>query len=567
MRSVRRFIPAAGLVLALVGGGVFAAASQASETEPAFKVPEGFTVADPQETAEVTPQIVGGTSASFSSAPWMVQLLFDWNRDGQYYFTCGGTLVAPNKVLTAAHCLHDGNGNRQDWGRYGLVLGGTGKLLGGADNSAGTAVDVTRSWVRSGYDDATIVNDIAVLTLAKPLPYATLPVADSADAALYTPGTAATTYGWGMTSADSETGKLSPTLLKASMPINADAECATALDGILGEGTFRPGAMLCAGEPGTGSDATGISTCPGDSGGPLVAGGRVVGVVSWGVGTQTTSCNVSGSYDVFTKVSSYASKVKPRVDDTDLTRNGKADLLVRAATGGKAYRYNSTGSGFSSTRTYVGDFGAYNMVLQADMDRDGHQDFILRSRSTGAVYWRHRTATSSTYTNTKIASDWSTRKRIITPGDVTGDQLPDLLSVTSGGTLYVYPGRGNGTYGTRITAGTGYGTFNSLRGKGDFTGDGRPDLIARGSGGAVYLLKGTGKASAPFERGIQVRDWDSYNAFAAPGDVTGDGRADFVARTSGGTLYLYPGTGKASSGIFADRVKIGTGWNQYNIFA
>jgi hypothetical protein len=63
-----------------------------------------------------------------------------------------------------------------------------------------------------------------------------------------------------------------------------------------------------------------------------------------------------------------------------------------------------------------------------------------------------------------------------------------------------------------------------------------------------------------------VRTWAGYNAFDAVGDVTGDGKADFLARTPAGTLYLYPGTGKATSEIFATAVKIGTDFKQYDIF-
>ncbi|MGP3980947.1 trypsin-like serine protease [Streptomyces sp. KR80] len=575
-RRLSRVIPATGLALALVTGGVLTATSYAGESDPrpGLSAPKGFSVEDPGSAdadsgtgqASKDARIIGGTSTSYSSAPWMVQLLFEWDRDGLYYFTCGGTLVAPNKVLTAAHCLHDGDGVRQDWGKYGAVLAGTSKLLGGPDNSEGEFVDVVRSWVRDGYDPQTINNDVAVLTLAKPLKHKTLSWAGTDDTALYAPGTQGTAYGWGLTSSDRETGKLSSTLLRASLPINSDADCTENLDGILGAGAFKPGNMICTGPMGTGDDTTATTTCPGDSGGPLVVGGKVAGIVSWGIGNEKQACNVAGTYEVFTKVSTYAPKFAPRIDDTDLSRDGKADLFVRAATGGKAYRYDSLGTSFATRKELSGSWSAYNNVLQADLNRDGHQDFIIRRRSDGAMYWRHRSATSSTYTDTKIASDWSTRKFVVAPGDVTGDRYPDLLSVTSGGTLYVYPGKGDGTYQPRITAGNGYAGYNSLRGKGDFTGDGKPDLLARASGGAVYLLKGTGKASAPFAAGVKVREWEQYNAFAAPGDVTGDGKADYLSRTSGGTLYLYPGTGKASSELFAARVTIGTDWNQYNIF-
>lgn len=581
-RRLSRVLPAVGLVLALITGGTLAATSYAGESDgpgaPVLHAPKGYEVTDPAAASSgtappspdggptVTPHIIGGAPAAQSSAPWMVQLLFDLDRDGSLYFTCGGTLVAPNKVLTAAHCLHDDRGVRQDWGRYGAVLAGTSKLLGGPGHTEGRVVDVTRSWVRSGYSTTTFNNDIALLTLAKPLAYTTLPMADTGGTALYAAGTKGTAYGWGVTGSDPDSAQLSSTLLGASLPVNSDARCTENLDGILGAGAFKKGNMVCAGQLGTGDDATGVTTCPGDSGGPLVVNGKVAGVVSWGVGSNTEMCNLKDTYEVFTRTGTYAPTVKPRIDDTDLSRNGKADLFARASSGGKGYRYDSTGTGFGARKTFPGSWGVYNVILQTDLNRDGHQDFVVRSRETGHVYWRHRTASSSTYTNTRIADNWKTRKFIVVPGDVTGDRYPDMLSVDSAGRLWVYPGKGDGRFGARIAGGTGYQVYNSLRGKGDFTGDGRADLIARGSGGLVHLLKGTGKASAPFSARIKVRDWDDYNAYAAPGDVTGDGRADFAARTPGGTLYLYPGTGRSDSGIFATRVKIGTGFQQYSTF-
>lgn len=115
---------------------------------------------------------------------------------------------------------------------------------------------------------------------------------------------------------------------------------------------------------------------------------------------------------------------------------------------------------------------------------------------------------------------------------------------------------------------SGWNQYNSLRAHGDFTGDGKADLIARSKTGSyVYLYKGTGTAgSGAFSSRIKVRTWAGYNAFDAVGDVTGDGKADFLARTPAGTLYLYPGTGKATSEIFATAVKIGTDFKQYDIF-
>ncbi|MFJ8200158.1 hypothetical protein [Streptomyces sp. NPDC096152] len=39
---------------------------------------------------------------------------------------------------------------------------------------------------------------------------------------------------------------------------------------------------------------------------------------------------------------------------------------------------------------------------------------------------------------------------------------------------------------------------------------------------------------------------------------------DFLARTPGGRLYLYKGTAQATTGIFAARVSVGTGFQYYD---
>lgn len=329
---------------------------------------------------------------------------------------------------------------------------------------------------------------------------------------------------------------------------------------------FVKGHMVCAGNPATGSDTGTTSACNGDSGGPLVVNNRIVGVVSWGV----TNCVTKGAYSVFTKVGTYVGAAYPRIDDTNLSGDHKADLWVRNASTKTGYEKDSLGTSFGARQSW-GNWTGVNVVLQTDLDRDGYQDFVYRVASTGDVFWwRYLPATESWADPKQIADNWKTRTRILTPGDVTGDYLPDLLSVDSAGVLWIYPGKGNGTFAPRVKVGSGWNQYNSLRGHGDFTGDGRTDLIARStSNGSVYLYKGTGKSGAgAFSGRIKVRTWSgtTYNAFDAVGDVTGDGKADFLARTPGGTLYLYKGTGKATSEIFATRISVGTDFKQYDIF-
>ncbi|MEU9455713.1 trypsin-like serine protease [Streptomyces sp. NPDC048277] len=524
----------------------------------------------------VSPKIIGGSETTISTAPWMAQLWYyddkgTTSTSDDVGFFCGGSVVSPTKILTAAHCVKDENGKAYNWKAYGAVITGTASLPttnsdGTANLHGGVVTGVLRQWNNPSFSPSTINNDIAVLTLAAPVTATPIKLTTSTDTASYAAGKSATVYGWGRTSSTSD--DISETLKTATLPIQSDSTCSSYFGSL-----FIKGHMVCAGTPATGSDTGSTATCNGDSGGPLVVGGRIVGVVSWGVTDNGVECVVQGSYSVFTKVSTYVGAVYPQIADTNLSyTDGKADLFARKSSSKVGYELDSKGTSLAS-RVSWGDWSGVNVILQADLNRDGYQDLVYRVSSTGDVYWDHfvlnSARTSGSWATKKIFSNWKTRKAIIIPGDLTGDYLPDVLSEDSSGVLWLYPGKGNGTFGSAVRIGGGWSQYNQLRGVGDFNGDGKADLLARkSSGGDLYLYKGTGKSGTGlFSARVKVRTgWTGFNTLVAVGDLTGDGKADLLARTTGGTLYLYPGTGKGTSEIFATRKSLGTGFQQYDIF-
>ncbi|WP_406343379.1 FG-GAP-like repeat-containing protein [Streptomyces sp. NBC_00648] len=147
--------------------------------------------------------------------------------------------------------------------------------------------------------------------------------------------------------------------------------------------------------------------------------------------------------------------------------------------------------------------------------------------------------------------------------DVDGDGKNDVLVRLTSGELRAYKPAGKALTPSTPYAkiGSGWNAFDVLTAPGDMTGDGRADLLAReASTGDLYLYEanGTGNFKARVKIGSGFKN---YLAASGAGDLNGDGNADLLARDASGVLWLYPSTG---SGTLATRVKIGGGWQVYN---
>ncbi|KAG6445011.1 trypsin-4 [Manduca sexta] len=209
-------------------------------------------------------RVVGGVAVSPGEFPWLAAL----KRDGKVI--CGATVVAPDHLITATHCVHGIEASR-------LTV-----LVGEYDVNSSQAAGYQVSHVAQhpDFNKYSYDCDIAVLRLEEPLPdnlYRPACLPDWTDEH-YLEGVDAIVSGWGSTV---EKGPSSNVPMKAGVQIWAQEECTSAG---YGRKKVTP-RMLCA-------NAASRDACTGDSGGPLLMAKphyTLVGIVSWGRGCARPS--------------------------------------------------------------------------------------------------------------------------------------------------------------------------------------------------------------------------------------------------------------------------------------
>ncbi|KAJ8280570.1 hypothetical protein GJAV_G00056370 [Gymnothorax javanicus] len=232
----------------------------------------------PMEAAD-DKRIVGGFLERQGGTPWQVLI----RRKTGYGF-CGGALIGPRWVLSAAHCFQETPDH--------VTIGDYDKMRRDQDEQK---IQVASVFVHPHFHSYTFDSDIALLYLAEPvqLGHFASPVClpnEHLAAILSKEGTMGMATGWGATK---YLGRSSRFLRRVALPVVDHKKCVLSTEQVVTDN------MFCAGYLQENLDA-----CSGDSGGPFVSNYRgtwyLTGVISWG-----EECAAKGKYGFYTRLGNY----------------------------------------------------------------------------------------------------------------------------------------------------------------------------------------------------------------------------------------------------------------------
>ncbi|MFI6899327.1 FG-GAP repeat domain-containing protein [Streptomyces sp. NPDC050256] len=215
-----------------------------------------------------------------------------------------------------------------------------------------------------------------------------------------------------------------------------------------------------------------------------------------------------------------------------------------------------------------GGWNTYNTLTKlSTLKADGTGDLVARDKA--GILWFYKATGDISHpfaARSKVGGGWNTYTQLTGPGDITADHKADLIARDHDGVLWLYRGTDSTTtpFTARTRIGGGWNTYNQLAGGADLTGDGKADLLARNTTGVLWLYRGTSSLKTPYAARIRVGGgWNAYSHLVSTGDATGDGINDLLATDRSGGLWLYSGTRNANA-PFRTRTHIGVGWTIYN---
>ncbi|MFF8415316.1 FG-GAP repeat domain-containing protein [Streptomyces omiyaensis] len=206
-------------------------------------------------------------------------------------------------------------------------------------------------------------------------------------------------------------------------------------------------------------------------------------------------------------------QVYDRIEATGNIAGAAAPEIIARDRSGVLWLYQGTGNGKApfTTRTRIGGgWQAYtHLTGGSDLTGDGRPDLVATDGSGRLWLYRSTGSASAPFAARRLigSGGWQTYDRIAATGNLAGGAGGDLVARDRAGVLWVYLGKGDGTFASRTRIGAGWQRYDDLIGSGDVDRDGKPDLYApdvNDSIPAPFVYRGTGAWQAPFHPGEGV---------------------------------------------------------------
>ncbi|XP_016393732.1 transmembrane protease serine 13a [Sinocyclocheilus rhinocerous] len=210
-------------------------------------------------------RIIGGSTSQIGQWPWQVSLHYSGSH------VCGGSLVSPDFVVSAAHCFQGSMKNSLNWRVYAGTI---------SQNALQIPYFLKKIIVNENYNTNNNDYDVALLKLSSPVTFSSTvqPVCFPTFDQTFSDGSDCWTSGFGTTQQGADSASTSLMEVKVNIINTLLCNSSQVYRGAITKN------MICAGDMNGGRDS-----CQGDSGGPLVCKGGnnrwyLAGITSWGAG-------------------------------------------------------------------------------------------------------------------------------------------------------------------------------------------------------------------------------------------------------------------------------------------
>ncbi|MFG2293007.1 FG-GAP repeat domain-containing protein [Streptomyces sp. NPDC048603] len=258
----------------------------------------------------------------------------------------------------------------------------------------------------------------------------------------------------------------------------------------------------------------------------------------------------------------------PRRSYSPAGGNGSPSLLAATPTGelkNEVITLDAKGNPNVWSRSFGNWPAGTTFVPFGDLDTDRCNEVLVRDAKGNLRAYDSCYGFSQESASRLIGPGWGQYDVLSHPGDLTGDNRPDLIArqaVT--GDLFLYASNASGGFGDRVRIGAKWKNYTQIAGAGDLTGDGVGDVVTVDKANTMWVHQGVknGSLKAPVQ--LNAAGWaGGRNAVIGVGDINRDGRPDLLSRNSAGDLLVNLAKGGTALG---PTTKLAGGYAKHRLY-